>query len=92
MARSPISAPNILDKSPVPTTAVARAHDEVLWALIELLLQAGAIKRDQLITKLDAVLQEVKSSGTLKTQEDNDLLATSLAIDRVIRALSRLPS
>ena len=90
MARSPISAPDIVDKRPVPTTAVARATDETLWALIELLIEGKIIKPDALAAKLGRPLSDLRRTGTLASQEDEDRFATSLAPERVVSSLESL--
>ena len=90
MTRSPISSPDILDKSPVPTTAIARATDEVLWAVVKLLIEKKNFSSDELVIKLRPVLDEIQVSRPLADQEAEDRFATSLAIERVVDALKDL--
>jgi hypothetical protein len=82
--------PDIPDKRPVPTVAVARATDALAWALTECLIKKGIITADELVSQLDPVLQETRYSGPIKNQEDSDRFATSLALSRIISAIEKL--
>jgi hypothetical protein len=90
MARSPISAPSNIDKTPVATTAIARGADETLWALIQVLIEKKVIEPEALSRKLDPVRQELNKTGPMTTQEDIDRSATYLAVDRMARAIQAL--
>jgi hypothetical protein len=90
VSKSPISMPDIADKSPVPTVAVARATDALVWSLVECLVKKGVITSDELLSNLDHILQETRFSGQIKSQEDIDHVSTSLALQRVIKAVENL--
>ncbi len=87
MPRSPISAPDIPDKSPIPIAAVATATDETLWALLRLLVERNVIDAEDLAANLQEVGTESQRTGSIRTQEDADRFATSLAIQRMVESL-----
>ena len=90
MTRSPISAPDILDKSPTPLQAIACATDETLWALIRLLIAGKVIDGDELIRGLQSVIGELQKTGPIQSQEDKDRFSTLLALQRVEKAIGEL--
>lgn len=87
MTRSPISSPQTKDPNPPPTSAVARANDEVTWALVRLLVEKGVISAGDLSSKLHTTLDEFRRAGPMRSDADVDRVATSLAIERLITAL-----
>ena len=90
MSNSPISMPDVVDKRPVPTVAVARATDAVVWALVECLLEKKLLAEDDLCAKLVPIKEQLLGpSGYLITQEDKERFATGLAIERVVAALKK---
>ena len=82
--KSPITSPNIPDTTPMRPEAAVQAVDETLWAVIELLVGKGVLDPDKLSSKMAALLSGgLRKPGQLKTREDNDRLALSLALERV---------
>jgi hypothetical protein len=90
--KSPITSPIIPDKTPIRSGAAVQSIDELLWALIELLVENGAINSAELSTKVESLLAlGIRRDGPLAT-DDEDRFGESLALERVRDALRRLPS
>lgn len=91
MTRSPVSAPNIPDKSQVPTEAIAEATDLTLWALIRHLIEKQVISADDLADRVGMIVQEIRPpNGPVDMSETGKhRFATYLALDRVERELRR---
>jgi hypothetical protein len=54
--KSPITSPIIPDKTPIPSGAAVQSIDELLWALIELLVENGAVNSAELSAKVESLL------------------------------------
>jgi len=84
--KSPITSSEkyIIDKTPMQIGPAVQAVDETLWAVIELLVESGAIDPAKLSNKIEALLSGgLRKSGPLSTQEEKDRSALSLALERV---------
>lgn len=84
--KSPITSSEkyILDKTPTRPEVAVQAVDETLWALIELLVESGAVDPDKLSNKMETLLSGgIGRSGPSGTQEEKTRFALSLALKRV---------
>src|ERR1700722_1230037 len=91
--KSPVTSPIIPDKTPIRPVAAVQSIDELLWALIELLVENGSINSAELATKVESLLAlGIRRAGQLATDDDKDRFSESLALERVRDALRRLPA
>lgn len=91
MIGSPISTPDIPDKTPVDTRAIAIATDQTLFALLRILIKNDVIKAEDLAEELQPVVDVHRPPNGLIDISDagKARFATYLAIDRVLHALTR---
>jgi hypothetical protein len=82
--RSPITSPNIPDPTPMNPEIAVQAVDELLWALIGLLVENGAVNSARLADKMEELLAGgIRKSGFLSSQEEEDRFRLSLILGRV---------
>lgn len=87
---SPISSPQPKDLNPPPIAAVARATDELTWALVKLLVAKNLISSELLAAALRESLDKLRRSGRIESKTDEEHFAASLALDRVVKALEQM--
>jgi hypothetical protein len=92
--KSPITSPIIPDKTPIRQFAAVQSVDELLWALIELLLENGTINPAELSNKVENLLALGirRNNVPLVSDEDKDRFGESRALERVRDASNRLPA
>jgi hypothetical protein len=82
--RSPITSPNIPDPTPTNPETAVQAIDELLWALIGVLVENGAVSSARLADKMEELLAGgIRKSGFLSSQEEEDRFRLSLILGRV---------
>lgn len=93
MTGSPISTPDIPDKTPVDTRAIAFAADQTLFALLRVLIKKGVIKADELTDELRSVVETHRPPNGPMDMSDagKARFAAYLAMDRVLRSLEKQP-